>query len=130
MFNPNISVIYDYNNDGMWPAWLIVKPENGFDWKREVVYVSLRTPFQRLTREDMDEFSFGLSIVQTELVVSTERPDQIGIFLPRVKERIRKIRGEEYSPFFHMGDIQHFVIQMSDIELVMQMNLASIMDFR
>lgn len=127
----NIGVIYDYNEDGSWPAWMIVKPETGgFDWKQETIYVPLHTPFQRLYREDLNESDFGLAIVQTELVVNTERPDQIGIFLPRVKERIRKIRGEEYTPFFHMSDIRHFVLQMADIELVMQMNPASILNFR
>lgn len=127
----NIGIIYDYNEEGSWPAWMIVKPEQGFfDWKQETIYIALHSPFQRFSREEMDECAFGLSIVQTELVVSTERPDSIGIFLPRVKERIIKIRSDEYTPTFHLGDIQHFIIQMSDIEIVTQMNLASVFDFR
>lgn len=127
----NVGIIYDYNENGSWPAWMVVKPESGaFDWKQDTMYVPLRTPFQRISRDEMDEYSFGLAIVQTELVVNTERPDQIGIYLPRVKERIRQIRGEEFTPFFHMSDISHFVIQMADIEIVAQMNPASILDFR
>lgn len=127
----NVGIIYDYNENGSWPAWMVVKPASGsFDWKQETIYVPLHTPFRRLHREDLDETDFGLAIVQTELVVNTERPDQIGIYLPRVKERIRQIRGEEFTPFFHMVDISHFVIQMADIEIVAQMNPASILDFR
>lgn len=127
----DIGIIYDYNEEGTWPSWMIVRPEcGGFNWRTETLYIPMHTPFKRLHREDLDETDFGLSIVQTELVVNTERPEAIGIYLPRVKERIYKIRGEEYTPFFHLSDIKHFVIQMSDIEIIAQMNLASVMDFR
>jgi hypothetical protein len=127
----NLSVIYDYNEDGSWPCWMIIKPQSGcFDWKTETLYVSLQTPFQKLNREDLDELDFGLSIVQTELVINTEHPDKIGVYLPRVKERIRKIRGDEFTPSFRMDDIKHFVIQMADIEIATQMNPNSILDFR
>ncbi|MEK5479924.1 hypothetical protein NYE70_23800 [Paenibacillus sp. FSL R5-0407] len=127
----NLSVIYDYNEEGSWPAWMIIKPAaGGFDWKQETLYVPLRTPFQKLSRDEIDEYALGLSIVQTELVISTDYPDQLGVYLPRVKERIKKIRGESYSPLFQLSDIQHFVVQMSDVEIVMQMNLSSIFDFR
>lgn len=126
----DLGVIFDYGEDGAWPAWLMVRPSECFDWKQDTIYVPLHTPFMRYSRDDIDDSSFGLSIVQTELVVNLECPDQIGIYLPRVKERLKKIRGEEYSPAFKLSDIQHFVISMSDIEIVAQMNLASIMDFR
>ncbi|MGG6309848.1 hypothetical protein [Paenibacillus macerans] len=126
----DLGVIYDYSEDGSWPAWLMVKPQGDFDWKQETLYFPLHTPFQRFSRYDIDDSSFGLSIVQTELVVNMERPDQLGIYLPRVKERLKNIRGEEYAPSFKLSDIQHFIISMHDIEIVAQMNLVSNMDFR
>lgn len=127
----SLNVIYDYNENGSWPAWMIVKPKYGeFDWKKETIYLSLHTPFQRLDREDLDESDFGISITHTEIVVNTEHPDKIGIYIPRVKERIMKIRGDEFTPSFRMSDIRHFIIQMADIEIVTQMNPASILDFR
>lgn len=122
----NISVIYDYSYDGMWPAWMVLKPRCGcFDWSTETIYVPIEAPFQRLSRDEMNDDSLGISIIQTDLVMSVKKPNHFGIYLPRVKLRLNKLRGEKLTPFFRMSDIEHLIIQMCDIEIVMGMNIST-----
>lgn len=122
----NLSVIYDYSYDGMWPAWMLIKPENGrFDWSANAFYIPIEAPFQRLSREEINDYALGLSVVQTDLVMSVGHPDHFGIYIPRLKQRINHLRGEKYTPFFKLADVEHLIVQMYDIEMVMQMNIIT-----
>ncbi|MBB3132152.1 hypothetical protein FHS19_006879 [Paenibacillus rhizosphaerae] len=122
----NISVIYDYESQGMLPAWMLIKPNDGcFDWKSEAFYIPIEAPFQKISREELNDYSLGLSVTQADLVMSVKHPNYFGIFVPRLKQRINQMRGEKYTPFFHLADIEHLVVQMTDIEIVMEMNVLS-----
>ncbi|GIP25037.1 hypothetical protein J23TS9_01670 [Paenibacillus sp. J23TS9] len=122
----NLSVIYDYNYDGVYPTWMVIKPESGYiNWSAETLYVHIEAPFQRLSRDEINDYALGLSIVQTDLVMSVKHPDHFGIYMPRVKKRLNQIRGEQYTPSFRLADIEHFIVQMSDIEIVMNMSIST-----
>ncbi|MCA0754880.1 hypothetical protein KP806_07445 [Paenibacillus sp. N4] len=122
-----LSVYFDYIEAQLVPVWLIIKfKPGGIDWTQECLYIPVHLPFHRYMAEDFDDQIISLSIAQTELVVSPERPSHFGIHLPTVKQRINKLRGEKCAPRFLMDDIQQLVIQICDIEEVLQMNVMSV----
>lgn len=126
-----LSVYFDYIEAELVPVLMILKFKSGsIDWTRECFYIPVNSPFHRYMAEDFDDHVISLSIAQTELVVSPERPHHFGIHLPAVKKRINKLRGEKYAPQFLMDDIQQLVIQICDIEEVLQMNVMSVFEFR
>lgn len=126
----NLNVIYNYNEGLYLPTWLILRPEQGcFDWDTETTYVSLNQPFTRLTQEDINDDTFGLSIVSTDLIINTELPDHFGIYVPRVKQRINQLRGEVYTPNFKLVDIEQLVVQMSDLQTIVQNTRLDIFDY-
>ncbi|MEK5235425.1 hypothetical protein NST99_06975 [Paenibacillus sp. FSL L8-0470] len=115
-----LSVIYRYSEGVEIPKWLIVKPKNGFDWSAETAYISLNQPFERTSQEEINDDTLGISILNTELMINTELPEHIGIHFPYVKKRINKLRGEPLAPSFKLLEIEQFVIQMSDLQIIMQ----------
>lgn len=126
----NISVIYDNYEDCMVPLWMLINSEGGINWHEDALYIPINLPFQRISRYEVDEYSLNLSIVQTELIISHDHPECIGIYLPRVKARIDKLRGNGITPSFLLSDIQNFIIQVSDIEMILQMNTSAIFAWR
>ncbi|MGG1638259.1 hypothetical protein [Paenibacillus sp. NRS-1760] len=126
-----LSVYFDYLEAELVPIWMIIKfKHGGIDWNQECLYIPVHLPFHRYLAEDFDDQIVSLSIAQTELVVSAERPQHFGINLPTVKRTISKLRGEKYAPHFIMDDIQQLVIQICDIEEVLQLNVISIFAWR
>lgn len=114
-----LSVIYRYSEGVEIPKWLIVKPKDGvFDWVSEVASIPLEQPFEQTTLEDINDDALGISILNTELLINTELPEHIGIHLPSVKKRINILRGEPFTPNFKLYEIEHFVIQMSDLQIM------------
>lgn len=126
----SLHIIHTYSNGLKIPKWLIVKPVNGcFDWSCETIYIALDQTFNIITQEEINDDVLGLSILSTELVTNSEFPNHIGVYIPWVKERIHKIRGEEFSPRFVLSDIEHLVIQMTDIEISTMMNFRSLIEW-
>ncbi|NQX45307.1 hypothetical protein HQN87_08180 [Paenibacillus tritici] len=114
-----LNVIYRYSEGAEIPKWLIVKPKDGvFDWGIEVASIPLNQPFEQTTPEDINDDALGISILNTELLINTELPEHIGIHLPSVKKRINVLRGEPLAPNFKLLEIEHFVIQMSDLQIM------------
>ncbi|WP_240414977.1 hypothetical protein [Paenibacillus periandrae] len=61
-----------------------------------------------------------MTIIQTDLIKSFERPDHFGIYLPFVLERIEQnIR----YPHFDSYEIEQFILEINDLEEVLQMNI-------
>jgi hypothetical protein len=101
-----------------------------FDWNKNFAYFSAKTPFQRITNEDICDETFGLAIHQTELVMNRDIVGYFGIHIPSVKKRINQIRGEEFTPVFKLDDIEQFIIQVSDIEEVLAMDQNTLYTWR
>lgn len=125
-----LSVIYRFSEGVEIPKWLIVKPMNGFfDWGIEVAFIPLNQPFERTTPEDINDDALGISILDTDLIINTEMPEHVGIHFPSVKDRINRLRGEPLAPSFKLLEIQHFVIQISDLLMLMPNRSLSIFSF-
>lgn len=116
----NLSVIYRCSEGVEIPKWLIVKPENGFDWNTETVYIPLNQPFLRTSQEEINDDTLGISLLNSELIVNTELPEHIGIHFPYVKKRINRLRGEPLAPIFKLLEIEQLIIQISDLQIIMQ----------
>lgn len=109
----------------------------GIRWDKPYFYQQLEIPFERRTPADWyDEDVCSVSINQNELVRNEDKPDHFGIYLPAVIERIEQQLAEARKEFggrheqFDFENIEQFIIQISDIEDVMQMQLRQFYDRR
>jgi len=126
----DLRVIHTFSNGVKIPKWLIVSPTNGcFDWSSTAIYIPLDGDFHSISHEDINDDMLSLSILNSELITHTKFPDHIGVYLPHVKKRINKIRGEKFAPQFLLSDIRQFVIQMADIETATKINFSSLVEW-
>jgi hypothetical protein len=102
----------------------------GIDWKRDYIFIPMETPFHRIMAEDFDDQVTSVTIVNTELVVSEDRPNCFGIHFPTLKKRLNKLTGGQIAPQFTLSDFEQFVIQIADLEDILEMNIAAIFNYR
>jgi len=118
-----VAVTYDYYDDGIKPYTMVVILKPGeLDWALDKLYIPLETPFTCHSQLFNDDEP-GISVFLSELVINPERPDCFGIYLPSVKLRIQQTN-------IQTNDIQHFIVQMADIEEVLHMGLKQYYDWR
>ncbi|WP_135553260.1 hypothetical protein [Paenibacillus cymbidii] len=124
-----ISVFYDYYEDKLVPQKMAVYYGRGvIDWSKEKAIISLAAPFKRKLAEDFSDEVLSLAISIDDLILLYDRPNHFGIHLPTVKNRLNQTRGDMMP--FDRSDIEQFIIQMSDIEEIMQMDLEGMYDWR
>lgn len=119
-----IKVFYDYHDDGIKPFKMVIKFRPGqIQWEKNKLIVPLTAPFQRQMSDQFSDGVLSASILLDDLIVDPEKPNTFGIYLPYIKERYK-----DYGPV--LEDIEQFIIQMSDIEEVMQMDTRKYYDWR
>jgi hypothetical protein len=119
-----IKVYYDYFENGIAPVWLLVHFGRGrIDWSKEQIYLPIVAPFQRIESEDIHEETISFTILIEDLTVNPYETGLYGIHLRNVLKRLQT--REEYQAI-HPDEIEQFVIQISDLEEVLQMDVRKI----
>ncbi|MEB1806337.1 MAG: hypothetical protein LPK26_03350 [Bacillaceae bacterium] len=108
-------VYYDYYDGNKVPVWFVLNFGTGnLDWDEEYLYIPIVAPFEVHGIEDFDNEIFSASVTLGDLTVSHEKPNTIGVYLPRIIETITSFGG------IH-EDVTQFIIQVGDIEEILQM---------
>jgi hypothetical protein len=119
-----IRVYYDYHEDGIAPIWLLIHfGRSGIDWTKQQIYLPIVAPFQRVENEDIHEETISFTILIEDLTVNPYEAELYGIHLGRVLKRLQT--REEYQSIYP-DEIEQFVIQISDLEEVLQMDIRKI----
>jgi hypothetical protein len=119
-----IRVYYDYHENGIAPIWLLIHFGRGrIDWSKEQIYLPIAAPFQRIEGEDINGETMSFTIQIEDLTVNPYEAGLYGIHLKRVLERLET--QEEYQ-VIDPDEIEQFVIQISDLEEVLHMNIREI----
>jgi hypothetical protein len=113
----DIYIHYDYINDRLAPIWMIV--HGPFDW-RENLYIPIETPFKQQTTDDFNTDVLGSTVLLEDLIVSNRPEKHFSI-------RMSAIRGRTGD---YIEEVELLIIQMSDIEDVLQMDVRKQFDWR
>jgi len=112
------------------PMKMIIRFGRGdIRWDEPSVYFPINAPFEQLRLEDFNDDTMSLSIIQADLIRNFEKPDQFGVYLPFVIERMESSKNS-YGYDFDYYEIEQFIIQMDDLEEVLQMNIRRFYDWR
>ncbi len=112
-----IRVFYDYHEGNLVPMKYMISFRKGeLPWDREKVFVPVMAPFERLGIEDFLPDSLAITVTQGDMILSADKPGKFGILLPPLKRRAVE-GGVDY------WDIEHFVIQVADLEELLQMSV-------
>lgn len=104
-------VYYDSDYEGnLYPLWYTL--EGSIDWDKPTFYFPVSTPFERVDSISFDDGIIGCSVLAQELLVRPDKPNQLGINLGAVKERV----SENIEP----EKIERLIIQLSDMEELLQ----------
>jgi hypothetical protein len=104
-------VYYDSDVEGnLYPLWYAI--EGSIDWDLPSVYLPINAPFERIDSIQFDDELIGCSVFAQELIVNQNKPNQLGINLEAVRERI----SENIEPY----KVERLIIQVTDIEDLMQ----------
>jgi hypothetical protein len=126
-----ISVYYDYYDDALRPHWMTIWfGRDKFQWDKKHLYIPIDAPFKRMMAEDFFEDQLSIGINVEDLVVNQKRPNSFGISIDSIKSRLSNLRSKPTTPYFKMGDIEQFVIQMSDIEDVLSLDRNKLYQWR
>lgn len=113
----NISVYYDYYEGLLAPLWYALSCRKGeLDWNQNTAYIPIDAPFQRKEMDDFNSSALGITVTLGEMILHIDKPGMIGIYLPPLKQRTIE-RGYDY------WNTEQLIIQVSDIEELIQMNL-------
>lgn len=111
-----IKVYYDYHEGKLVPLWFVFKFKPGeIDWSKSRINFRVDAPFQRMNTEDFNQSARGVSVIDSDLTLNALKPGYFGVDLQAVRKRVEK-QG------FEVDELEQFVIQVSDIEELMQMN--------
>jgi hypothetical protein len=126
-----LSVYYEeqFETGGLVPIWIIVRYGRGkINWDANQFYIPLEAPFYRKMREEFGDDDMSFTVTIEDLMIDVARPNG---FLVNVKSILRRIHvlKEQGNDFNHF-DIDQFIIQMSDVEEIMQMDVRPFYDWR
>ena len=110
------TVYYDYYDGVKAPKWYVLYfGSNNIDWEKDYIFLPIIAPFELHGVEDFDNEIMSASITIGDLIKKDENPNELGIYLPRVRKTITDFGGE-------VQDVSQFIMLVSDIEEVLQMN--------
>jgi hypothetical protein len=141
---PKIKVYYeeDATVNMIVPQKMIIWFGRGaIQWDKAHFYVPLKTPFKRFLAEGYNADTMSISIEQADMIRSLEKEEKLGptfgIYIPYVVERMERMKLEKIKELQKMGideividqeydyrNAEQFILQISDIEDVMQMNIG------
>lgn len=129
-----VTVLYEERSglDGLCliPVKMIIRLGKGnIRWDETSIYFPIHAPFEQQQMDYFDEEILSMTIIQPDLIRNFERPDQFGIYIPFVLERIEQI-SINHSFNFDYYDIEQFIIQVDDLEEILQMNIRRIYEWR
>lgn len=112
---PNQQLYHDYINGELVPYMYVLTFEyDEIDWDEKTYYFDLIKPFDCYEDYYYDESILSVSILITDLIVNDNHPNQLGINLISLKERIEKYGVEAYS-------VRRFVMQLPDVSEVLEL---------
>jgi hypothetical protein len=121
-----ISVYYDYFEDQLCPIWMIIYFGQGhINWNSDTVYFPIDSPFERHMAEDFSAEVMSLSVSQNELLLHPNKPGYFGINKALLLKQIKK-EYKEADPF----EVEQFIIQISDLEEILQMDVRKYYDWK
>jgi len=104
-------------------------PRGKMRWDKSVVYFPIDAPFDRIQAIDFNDDLMSLTIVFEDLITNIGRPNQFGVFLPRVIERMDKMKERDYFDFDY-NDVEQFIIHVDDIEELLKMDVRTFYKWR
>lgn len=135
----NITVDYEEYEDALVPVRMILTyPYGSIEWDK-AQYIPLTAPFHCQRADAWHEEAIGVTITQGDMVLDPGRPTELGIYFPRVLERIEKsitadlIRMKRQRSDHHQFDydcVTQLIIYVADIEEIMQMHIYHYFEWR
>lgn len=111
-----IKVFYDYFDGALAPIWYVILFKKGeLDWNKDMAYVPVTAPFDRLSPEEFPAEGMGITVTLGDLTLNEERPGKFGINLDPLRRRSTE-NGKDF------WESEFLVLQVSDLEELLQMN--------
>lgn len=112
---PQQRVYYEYVNAKLIPYWYVLtfKPCE-IKWDKPVLYFDVIPPFEFIERDEFDESINSVSIFLSDLIINDSYPNKLGIYLKRLKERIKQYGVDPYV-------VQQFIMQVPDVDEVLNL---------
>ncbi|WP_243299735.1 hypothetical protein [Bacillus litorisediminis] len=86
---PQQRIYHDYINEKLVPFWYVLtfRPCE-VNWDKHVHYFEIIAPFEHFNRDDFNDSIISTSLYLSDLIISESKPNQLGIYLKKVKHRI------------------------------------------
>jgi len=112
------TVYYDYFDGIKAPKWFVLYFGSGnINWEEELIYLPIEAPFELHAVEDFDNDILSATVTMGDMIRSEGKPNELGIYLPRVKQTIINYGGD-------IQDVSQFIMLVSDIEETLQLNIV------
>jgi hypothetical protein len=125
-----LSVCYEeqFETGGLAPNWMVVHyGRSKMNWDANQFYIPLEAPFKQKKREDFGDDEMSFSVTIEDLMIDITRPNGFIVNMKSILRRIHALKaaGNDFNHF----EIDQFIIQMSDIEEIMQMDIRPFYDW-
>lgn len=112
---PQQKLYYDYINGELVPyIYVLTFQPCELNWDNPVFYFDAIAPFEYTEINDFDDSLISMSISISDLIKNTSYPNQLGIHLEKVKQRIMNHQVDPYV-------VTQFIIPTIEIEEMLQL---------
>jgi len=111
------------------PMKMIVRfPRGTIKWGKSAAYIPVKAPFQRHYVADYHDEIMSITIAFEDLTINRKKPNHFGISLPRVIERMDKMKERDHFDFDY-NDVEQLIIQIDDIEKLLQLEVRPLYEW-
>lgn len=111
MSNPTLHLFYDYNPDGSErPVWLGIDIDV-IPWQQSTLYIDVQSVYKKDIYDFHDDI-IGCSVYLDELLLSSYFPNQLGINLSSIQERLLTQGMDSHL-------IKRLIVQVCDVKNIL-----------